>query len=96
MLGAPEIYSKLGSGFCLVKEGKISESYLLSDSEIERIKKISPLTVFFPEDFEIGILELDIESRYAFIRLKDGFLLFPVRTENIGEIVKKKGVIYET
>lgn len=96
MLDMGKIYSKLGSGFCVVKEGKILENYLLSDSEIEWIKKLLPLTDFFPKDFDLGILEFDMNNRFGVFKIEDQFLLFPVRTDNLGEIMKKKGAIYET
>ncbi len=91
-----EIYSKLGSGFCRVKEGKLLESYLLSDAEIEMIGKMLPVTEHLPQDLEVGILEFDINSRFAIFKIEDHFLVFPVKTDNFSEIMKKKGAFYET
>ncbi|MDK2794971.1 MAG: hypothetical protein PWQ22_99 [Archaeoglobaceae archaeon] len=90
-----KIYSELGSGFCIVKEGKILENYLLSDFEIEWIKKLLPLIDFFPKDFELGIFEFDMNRRFGVFKIEDKFLLFPARTDNLGEIIRKKGAIYE-
>lgn len=91
----PGIYSKLGTGFCIVKEGKILETYLLSTSEIPNIEELAKITPEFPEDFEVGILEFDIKSRFGAIKMEDKFIIFPVKTDNIGEILKKKGALYE-
>ncbi|MCS7130307.1 MAG: hypothetical protein NZ872_02690 [Archaeoglobaceae archaeon] len=95
MPNSTEIYSKLGTGFCIVKEGKILEIYLLDNSEIQKIEKLTKITMTLPEDFEAGVLELDIKNRFGVIKMEDKFVLFPAKSDNVGEILRKKGVLYE-
>ncbi|MEM0215522.1 MAG: hypothetical protein QW384_06020 [Archaeoglobaceae archaeon] len=94
MLNTREFYSKLGSGVCVVKEGKILETYLLGEEEIQKIEKISSVVSNFPKDFETGIVEFGENSRFAVFRMEDFFLIFPVRTDNVAEIMRKREMIY--
>ncbi|MCS7144405.1 MAG: hypothetical protein NZ879_05220 [Archaeoglobaceae archaeon] len=91
-----DFYSKVGSGVCVVKEGKILETYLLAEEELQKIEKISSLVSTFPKDFDIGILEFSENNRFGIFRIEDYFLIFPVRTENIAEIIRKREVINAT
>lgn len=88
-----EFYSKVGSGVCVVKEGKILESYLLGEDELQKIEKISSITSNFPKDFDTGIIEFNENIRFGIFRLEDYFLIFPARTENIAEIIRKREII---
>lgn len=94
MLNTREFYSRFGSGVCIVKEGKILETYLLGEEEIQKIEKICPVVSNFPKDFEAGIVEFGENARFAIFRTEDFFLIFPARTDNIAEIMRKRETIY--
>lgn len=94
MLNPRDFYSKVGSGVCIIKEGKMLERYLLGEEEIQKIEKISSLVSNFPKDFDTGIVEFAENFRFAIYRMEDYFLVFPVRTDNIAEIMRKREMIY--
>ncbi|MEM2727365.1 MAG: hypothetical protein QXV61_03805 [Archaeoglobaceae archaeon] len=91
-----DFYSKIGTGVCVVKEGKILETYLLGEDELKKIEKISSLVSGFPKDFDTGIIEFGENIRFGIFKIEDYFLIFPVRTDNVAEIVRKREVINAT
>ncbi|MDI9642353.1 MAG: hypothetical protein QXQ38_03140 [Archaeoglobaceae archaeon] len=95
MLNVTEIYSKLGTGFCIIKDGKILESYLLDNTQSQKLDMVAKITAVLPEDFEAGILEFDIKNMFGAIKMEDKIVIFPVKTDNLGEILKRKGALYE-
>ncbi|MCX8172502.1 MAG: hypothetical protein N3D09_02675 [Archaeoglobaceae archaeon] len=93
MITTREFYSKTGSGACIVKEGKILETYLLGEEDLRNIEKISSLVSNFPKDFDAGIIEFGEKSRFGIFKVEDHFLIFPVRTENVAEIIRRREII---
>lgn len=63
MPNSTEIHSKLGTGFCMVKRGKILEIYSVDNSKTQKIEKLTKITMSLPEEFEICGLELDKKIR---------------------------------
>ncbi|MEM1579177.1 MAG: hypothetical protein QXN34_07475 [Archaeoglobaceae archaeon] len=87
-----KLYSKLGSGLSIVAGGEIVEVYLLSEEEVAFIEKIANVLPELPEEFEFGFVEFE-NYKFGIFKLEGSYLVFPVKTENLGEIIRKKGVI---
>lgn len=83
-----KIYSLIGRGVCIIEDGKISDVYLLSDDEVDLISALSPITLILPENFKIGVFELQ-EGKVAFIKYQNKFIGFPIRKDNIMEVIKE-------
>ncbi|MEG9193924.1 MAG: hypothetical protein HA489_05415 [Archaeoglobales archaeon] len=96
MVNAREFYSKFGVGVCVIRDGKILETYLLGEDEIQKIEKISSVITTFPKDFDTGVIDFGENIRFGVFRVGETFLVFPVRTDNIAEIVRKREVIDAT
>jgi len=93
MVSARDFYSKTGRGVCLIKDGKIVETYLLGEEEVIKIERIFSALSAFPPDFETGIVEFDENSKFGIFRISDYLLIFPVRTENFADIIRIRGTI---
>jgi len=85
---AEKIYSLIGRGAGIIEDGKISDVYLLSDDEVDLISALSPITLLLPENFKIGVFELQ-EGKVAFIKYQNKFIGFPIRKDNIMEVIKE-------
>ncbi|TDA25860.1 MAG: hypothetical protein DSO01_06745 [Archaeoglobi archaeon] len=90
MFDLRKFHSQTKLGACLINQGKISDSYLMSEEEISVIEKILGI---FSElgDVELGYIEKD-GFRFAFFKFGDDFLVFPVKSENIAEIRRIRDV----
>jgi len=90
MFDLRKFHSKTKLGACIVKQGKIFDSYLMSEEEISIIEKILGI---FSElgDVELGYIEKD-DFKFAFFKFGDDFLVFTVKSENIAEIQRIRGV----
>ncbi len=93
MVDPRDFYTKFGSGVCVIKDGKILVTYLLCEDEIQKIEKISSLISALPKDFDTGIVDFDENNRFGVFRVGETFLVFPVRTDNIAEIIQKREII---
>jgi hypothetical protein len=90
-----KIYSVLGTGSCLVKDGEIIESYLLSDEEVKLIEKIAKVTPFLPEKFKVGFFEHE-GGRIIAIKHGEVFICFPARSDNVmSELRKVEVEVYD-
>jgi len=90
-----KIYSVLGRGSCIIKNGEITESYLLSEEELEFIKKIAPVTADLPEKFKIGYFEGD-GGKVVVLKHKSFFICFPAKSDNVmSELRKAEVEIYD-
>lgn len=78
----------MGHGACIIKDGQVSEVYLLSDDEVELISKFAPLTLSLPEDFKFGIFE-DENGRVVILKYSEGFVGLPTQKENVMELIKE-------
>lgn len=83
-----KIYSIMGHGACIIKDGKISVFYLLSDEEIDLISKFAPVTLSLPADFKLGVFE-DKDGKVVILKSPEGFVAFPTRRENVMELIKE-------
>lgn len=82
-----KIYSVIGHGACIIKDGQISEVYLLSDDEINLISHFCPLTLSLPDNFKLGIFEHE-KGKVVLFRYGDEFIGFPTKKENVMELIK--------
>lgn len=92
MVDVKKLYSKLGSGICVVEGGKIAQVYLLSEEEVLLIEKIAKILPDLPEDFEFGFVEFE-NNRFSIFKVERNYLVFPAKTENLAELIRKKEVI---
>lgn len=92
MFDARKFHSKTGKGSCIVKDKKIQESYLLSEEEILEVEKIAPMISELPLSIDFGYVETE-KSKFGILRFEDYFVVFPVRTENISEIIRARSVM---
>lgn len=90
-----KIYSVLGIGSCLIKDGEIVESYLLSDEELNLIEKIAKVTAYLPEKFKIGFFEHE-GGKLILIKHGEDFICFPARSDNVmSELRKVEVEVYD-
>lgn len=92
MFDVRRFHSATGKGSCIVKDKKVLGYYLLSEEEISEIEKIVPLLSQIPSGIELGYLETG-KFKFGLLRFQDYVVVFPVRTENIAEIVRMKSVV---
>ncbi len=89
MINLKQLHSITGLRVCCVSHGKIVDSYLLTNEEINKINNLGSLINSLPENFVIGIIETNEKERFCIIKAKECFFISPIETENIGEVYKK-------
>lgn len=94
MFDARKFHFVTGRGSCVVKNNKILQSYLLSEEEILAVEKITPIISELPKDIDFGYVEIGA-YRFGLFRIQDSFVVFPLRTENISEIVRIRSVVLD-
>ncbi len=81
-----KLYRTLGRGYCVVSKNEV-RSYLLSKEEEDAAKKIVEIIKKLPDDFEIGYFNAGMKM--CVYKSKDKFLIFPMREDNIFELLKE-------
>jgi hypothetical protein len=89
MVNLKQFHSKTGLRTCYISNGKIIDSYLLTDEELNKITDLSSFLDSLPEGFTIGVVEIESGEKYCIVKAEEGFLVSPVDTENIGELYRK-------
>ncbi len=87
MMDLREIYSRTGVGACIISGGRVVDAYLLSDNEKDVAEELAPLTLYFPENFRFAVLEAG-DLRFGVVKIRDVYLLMPVRTANYFEFFR--------
>jgi hypothetical protein len=82
-----ELYSRTGFRACLVSGEKVIDEFLLTEEEKQDVSKLIPVLKSFPVGFKIGVVEFD--GKKFGIAKTNGFVVVPLRDENIGEFRKK-------
>ncbi|MEM0331771.1 MAG: hypothetical protein QXE86_03935 [Archaeoglobaceae archaeon] len=81
-----KLYRALRRGYCIVSKNEV-RSYLLSKEEDDAAKKIIEIVKKLPDDFEIGYFNAGMKM--CVYKSKDKFLIFPMREDNILELLKE-------
>lgn len=92
MFDARRFHIKTGKGSCIVKDKKVLNFYLLSEEEVSEVEKIAPLLSELPPSIDFCYLETE-NFKFGALRYEEQFVVFPVRTDSITEIIQMKGVV---
>ncbi|MFN3384494.1 MAG: hypothetical protein ACK401_06320 [Archaeoglobaceae archaeon] len=92
MFDARRFHIKTGKGSCIVKDKKVLNFYLLSEEEVSEVEKIAPLLSELPASIDLCYLETE-KFKFGALRFKDQFVVFPVRTGSITEIIQMRSVV---
>jgi len=91
MVDLRKLHESTGLRSCLVENGKVVDSYLLTDDELDCISKIISVMDILPPSFEFGIFNIR-EIGCCVMKVKNGeikFVISPVTGGNIGELYRK-------
>jgi len=89
MIDLKYFHDTIGLRSCCISNEKIVDNFLLSDEELKDIQNLTPLLGLLPQDFMVGVVEIESCKKYCVFKVEDNFVIAPVSTDNIGDLCKK-------